>query len=335
MSAVAPLLQAFFTERLQKERRASPNTVAAYKDAFSLLLRFVQSRIGKAPSYLTLDDLDASTICAFLDHLETERKNSPRTRNARLAAIRSFFRYISVFVPERADLIAQVLAIPQKRFDRNLVDFLTRPEVEALLGAPDQATWIGRRDHALMLLAVLTGLRVSEIVGLRIEQISWGKNAHIRCHGKGRKERCTPLTRQAVRTLRSWLAERDGTPSDVVFPSMRGGALSRDAVGKLVAKHAANAGKHCPSLEEKRVTPHVLRHTTAVDLLQAGVHRAIIALWLGHESIETTQIYLDADLAMKEEALARLAPPKTKSRRYRPDDQLLAFLRTTGLCRIG
>ena len=252
-----------------------------------------------------------------------------------MTAIRSFFRYISVFVPERSELIAQVLAIPQKRFDRNLVDFLTRPEVEALLKAPDQATWIGRRDYALMLLAVLTGLRVSEIVGLRIEQISWGKNAHIRCHGKGRKERCTPLTRQAVRTLRSWLAERGGASSDVVFPSMRRGVLSRDAIGKLVAKHAANAGKHCPSMEEKRVTPHVLRHTTAVDLLQAGVDRAIIALWLGHESIETTQMYLDADLTMKEEALARLAPPKTKSRRFRPDDQLLAFLRTTGLCRLG
>jgi len=334
MSAVAPLLQAFFTERMQKERQASTHTVAAYKDAFSLLLRFVQSTHGKAPSTLVLDDLDAPVIGAFLDHLEKVRKNSPRTRNARLAAIRSFFRYISVLVPERAELIRRVLAIPQKRFDRNLIDFLTRTEIEALLEAPDRATRIGRRDHALMLLAVQTGLRVSEIVGLRIEQITWGRDAHLRCYGKGRKERCTPLTRPTVQVLRAWLAERNGELSDVVFPSIRGGMLSRDAVERLVTKHAAKAGESRRSLTEKRVTPHVLRHTTAVQLLQAGVDTSVIALWLGHESVETTQIYLDADLEIKERALARLTPPRTPKRRFKADDQLLAFLKGLGLCRV-
>ena len=327
MSAVAPLLQAFFTERLQKEREASQDTVDAYKYAFSLLLRFVQSRDGKAPSTLVLDDLDAPMISAFLDHLEQVRKNCPKTRNARLAAIRSFFGYISVLVPERADLIQRVLAIPQKRFDRNLIDFLTRTEIEALLKAPDRATRIGRRDHALMLFAVQTGLRVSEIIGLRIEQITWGKNPFLRCHGKGRKERCVPLTRQTVKVLQAWLTERDGAPSDVLFPSIRGGGLSRDAVERLVTKHAAKAGNRCRSLTEKRVTPHVLRHTTAVQLLQGGVDIAVIALWLGHESIETTQIYLDADLEIKEKALARLTPLGTPQRRYQADDQLLAFLK--------
>jgi integrase/recombinase XerD len=333
MSALAPLLQTFFTDRLQRQRRASPHTVAAYKDAFSLFLRFARERRGKAPSDLALDDLDAELIGAFLEHLETERGNSVRTRNARLAAIHSFFHYIAVLVPERAELIARVLAIPSKRFDRGPVDFLTRPEAKALLTAPDRSTWVGRRDHVLLLLAMQTGLRVSEVVSLRTEQLALDAAAHVRCRGKGRKERCTPLTRQTVSALRAWLRERGGAPSDPVFPSRCGGCLSRDAVEKLVAKYAAQAPT--PTLRAKRVTPHVLRHTAAVQLLQAGVDTAVIALWLGHESVETTQIYLDADLTMKEAALAKLQPLDAHPGRFRADDRLLAFLNGLALCRPG
>lgn len=326
MSLVAPLLEAFFTERLLRQRRASPHTVAAYRDTFRLLLRYAQGRLGKAPSVLPLSVLDAPLIGAFLDHLETQRRNSPRTRNARLAAIHSFFQYAALRVPELGGMIQRVLALPQKRFDRNLVRFLTRPEIEALLGAPDHNTWLGRRDHTLLLVAVQTGLRVSELTALRCEDVTLGHGAHARCHGKGRKERCTPLSRQVTDGLRAWLRERNPAPFDPLFPSLRGGSLSRDAVEKLVAKHAVTARARCPSLAHKRVTPHLLRHTTAVCLLQAGVDRSVIALWLGHEQIETTQMYLDADLAMKERALAKTAPLPRYAARYKPSDALLAFL---------
>jgi site-specific recombinase XerD len=332
---IAPHLQAFFTERLARQRSASPHTIAAYRDAFSLFLRFAEARLGKAPSDLALDDLDAPLIGAFLDHLEKDRGNGPRTRNARLAALRSFFRHLAPRVPERAEAIQRVLAIPQKRFDRNLVDFLTRAEIAALLGAPDRSTPTGRRDHCLLLLAVQTGLRVSEITGLRIGQVELRPVAHVRCHGKGRKERVVPLTRHAVDVVRQWLKERGGEPADFVFPSRRREPLSRDAVERLVAKHAAEAAKVCPSLAAKRVSPHVLRHTAAVQLLQAGTHQVTIALWLGHESIETTQIYLEADLTAKEAALAKLAPPGGTARRFRADDRLLAFLKDLGSCRVG
>lgn len=327
MIPLAPLLESFFTERLMKQRQASSHTIDAYRYAFTLLLRFAESRVGKAPSKLSLEDLDAALIGAFLDHLESDRGNKASTRNARLAAIRSFFRYIAPRVPDRSELVQRVLAIPQKRVDRDLVDFLTHDEFEALLKAPDQATWIGRRDHCLLLFAIQTGLRVSEITGLQIDQLVLGAGAHVRCQGKGRKERVTPLTRQTVEALKRWLKERGGTEEEVVFPSRRGGRLSSDAVQKFVAKYAARAGESCPSLREKRVTPHVLRHTTAVELLQAGVDRSTIALWLGHESIATTQIYLDADLAMKEATMAKLAPIKGTQRRYQADDRLLAFLK--------
>ena len=330
MMSIAPLLQAFFVDYLQRQRDASPNTIASYRDAFSLLLRFARDRLGKAPSALLLDDLDASVVGAFLDHIERDRGNAPSSRNSRLSAIRSFFRYLSFRVPERAWLVQRVIAIPQKRMDKDLVDFLTRPEFEALLAAPDLGTWIGRRDHALLLFAIQTGLRVSEIIGLSIERLLLTKRPEVRCRGKGRKERAIPLTRQTVATLRLWLEERGGVPSDPVFLSRRGGPLSRDAVERLVAKYAKQAREECPSLAEKRVTPHVLRHTTAVELLQAGVDRAVIALYLGHESVETTQIYLDADLAMKEAALARLAPMGEKPRRFQADDSLLAFLDRLG-----
>lgn len=326
MTPLAPLLQAFFTERLAKERLASPHTIGAYKTTFSLLLRFGRDRLGKAPSRILLDELDAALIASFLHHLEVERKNSVRTRNARLAAIHSFFRYIAVLLPDHADQIKRVLDIPLKRFDRRLVDFLSRAEFEALLAAPDRKTWIGRRDHAILLVAIQTGLRASELANLRIGQIVTGTHAHIRCTGKGRKERCTPLTRQTMQVLRAWLRERRGTPDDPVFPSYRRAALSLDALEKTVTKYAATAATTCPSLRHKRVTPHVLRHTAAMQLRHAAVDLSVIALWLGHESIETTHIYLNADLASREAAVSRLAPLHNGSRRYRPTDDLLAFL---------
>ncbi|MDT8442483.1 MAG: tyrosine-type recombinase/integrase [Desulfuromonadales bacterium] len=334
MTTLAPLLQAFFIERLQSQRQASPHTVRAYKLTFSLLLRFARERIGKPPSRLCLEELDVSLVTSFLRHLEVDRNNSVRTRNARLAAIHSFFHYIAPLAPEHADLIRRVLSIPQKRFERRFIDFLSRQELEALLAAPDRETRLGRRDHALLLLASQTGLRASELISLRIEQIVPGKHAHIRCLGKGRKERGVPLTRQTIHCIQAWLIERGGIPEDPVFLSARRGALSLDALEKIVTRHAATAAQTCPSLREKRVTPHVLRHTAAMQLRHAGVDLSVVALWLGHESIETTQIYLHADLASREAALARLAPVETGYRRFKAGDALLDFLDGAGLSRI-
>jgi site-specific recombinase XerD len=325
---IAALLEAFFTDRLMRERDASPHTVAAYRDTFQLLLGFVQRRLGKAPSALTVADLDAPLIGVFLDHLERDRGNTARTRNARLAAIHSFFRYLALREPMHAAVIQRVLAMPSKRYQRRLIDFLTREEMEALLAAPDRDTHAGRRDHTLLHLALQTGLRVSELISLRREDVVLGPGAHVRCRGKGRKERCTPLRRDAVTTVRAWLRERSGRPEDLLLPSARGGPMSRDSVEDLLAKYAAMAQERCPSLKKKRVSPHVLRHSTAMDLLQRGIDRSVIALWLGHESIDTTQIYLDADLALKEKALARTSPLPTRRGRYRPGDQLMAFLKS-------
>lgn len=326
MTSLAPLLEAFFLERLQRQRQASLHTLSAYRDTFRLLLGFADERLGKRPSDLLLADIDVSLVGAFLDYLEKERGNGARTRNTRLAAIRSFFRFAALREPAHAALIQRVLAIPQKRFDRDLVTFLSRSEVDALLAAPDRTTWIGQRDHTLLLVALRTGLRVSELTGLRIQDCLLDTSAHVRCHGKGRKERFTPLDRETTRLLRVWIKAISAASSEVVFPSCRGGRLSSDAVQRLVAKHAATASRTCSTLARKTVTPHVLRHTTAVHLLEAGVDRAVIALWLGHEGVETTQIYLDADLAMKERALARTAPPHVGRARFRPKDSLLAFL---------
>jgi integrase/recombinase XerD len=325
---IAGPLEAFFIDRLMRERQASPHTIAAYRDTFRLLLAFVQQRLKKTPSAVTVADLDAPLIGTFLDHLERERGNKARSRNARLAAIHSFFRYLALQEPAHAALIQRVLAMPNKRYDRSLVDFLTRPEMEALLDAPDRGTWIGRRDHALLLLALQTGLRVSELIGLRCEDVMFGAGAHVRCHGKGRKERCTPMRPDAVATVRHWLRERAGHAGEPLFPTARGGAMSRDAVEYLLDKYAAAARTRCPSLQKKRVSPHVLRHSTAMDLLHRGIDRLVIALWLGHESVETTQMYLDADLALKEKALAKTAPLPTHRNRYRPDDRLMAFLKS-------
>lgn len=327
MTPLAPLLQSFFSDRLTAQRRVSPQTIAAYRDCFRLFLQFASLHFKKNPSDLLLDEIDATLVGDFLQHLEKTRKNSIRTRNARLAAIRSFFRYLAVLEPAHLALIQRVLAIPQKKFERNIVRFLDTAEVEAIIKAPDQRSWIGRRDHALLLVMAQTGLRVSEMTGLKLEDLELGASPHVRCRGKGRKERCTPLTRQSVAALRLWLRERAGAPSEPLFPSARGTALSRDAVEWLVKKYAITAAETLPSLKNKSVSPHVFRHTAAIQLLQAGVDRSVIALWLGHEQVETTQIYLNADLSIKERALARVGPIATQPfTRYRPKDQLLAFL---------
>jgi integrase/recombinase XerD len=326
MTTLAPTLQAFFTERLIAQRRVSPHTVAAYRDTFRLLLGFAHTRTGTAPSALDLEDLNANVISEFLDHLERERHNSITTRNTRLAAIHSLFRYAALKHPEHAELIQRVLAIPTKRADRAEVSFLNPAEVDALLAAPDHSRWVGRRDHALLLVAVQTGLRVSELTGLRRRDVELGAGAHLRCLGKGRKDRATPLTTGTVAVLRAWLNEQPDTPDTPMFPTSSGRPLSRDAVSLLVARHARRAATSCPSLAAKTVAPHMLRHTAAMRLLQAGVDVATIALWLGHERIDTTMIYVHADLAIKERALARTTPPGVPVHRYRASDKLLAFL---------
>ena len=327
MTALAPLLEAFFTERLIGQREASPHTVASYRDSFCLLLRFAHQRTGRRPHQLALEDLDATLIGAFLNHLEAERSVSARTRNARLTAIRSLFNFAAYRHPEHAALIQRVLAIPAKRTDKAVVTYLTEDEAAALLDAPDHASRIGRRDHALLLLALETGLRVSELTGLTCADVRFGAGAHVRCHGKGRKERITPLRREARAVLRSWLDERGGSDGDVLFPGPKGNRLSRDAVRRLVDRHVATAATACPSLAVKDVTPHTLRHSCAMNLLRHGVDTATIALILGHEDVRTTYgVYLHADLALKERAIAKTAPPRSRGGRYRPTDALLAFL---------
>lgn len=326
MSALAATLQAFFTERLMRQRQASTHTIAGYRDALKLLLGFAAKRLDTEASKLDIDDLDAPLIGAFLEHLEHERGNSVRTRNARLAAIRCLFRYAAFCHPEHAGVIERVLAIPPKRFERNLVTFLTEPEVNALLAAPDRATWAGRRDYAMLGLAAQTGLRASELIGLRLADVHLGVGAHVSCVGKGRKQRITPLTQGMVNVLRVWLVERACQATEPLFATRSGRPLSRDALELRVARHVEGAARTCPSLREKKVSPHVLRHTAAMRLLSAGVDTSVIALWLGHEQVETTQIYLHADLAIKERALARTAPAETRPGRYRPPVGILAFL---------
>lgn len=326
MTALAPTLQGFFTDRLARHRQASPHTVAAYRDALKLLLVFAARHTGTPPSDLEITDLDAPLIGAFLEHLEAERGNSVRTRNARLAGVHALFRFAALRHPEHAAVIARVLAIPPKRFDRRLVTYLTEPETAALLAAPDTDTLTGRRDHALLVLAVQTGLRVSELTALTCADIRLGVGAHVNCLGKGRKQRITPLTSTTAAVIKAWLTERRGEPGDLLFPSRHGTAMSRDAVERRLTKHAATAARVAPTLTEKKISPHVLRHTAAMRLLAAGVDSTVIALWLGHESVATTQIYIHADLALKEQALARTAPLEAIPGRYRPSDTVMAFL---------
>ncbi len=320
------LLQGFFVDRLAGQRCASSHTIAAYRDTFRLLLRFAMTRLHKSPSQLSLEDLDVSFLSKFLDHLEHERGNCARTRNARLATLHGFFHYVALTEPAHALLCQRVLAIPSKRFARGPVEFLAPEEIEALITAPDTATWLGRRDRTLLLVAVQTGLRVSELIGLRREDVGRGKGAYVRCEGKGRKTRCTPLRQDVAAVLDAWLREQPVAAQQPVFLTARGSALSRDAIERLVTKYWAAARNTCPSLKEKNVTPHTLRHTAAMELLRCGVDRSVIALWLGHESMETTQIYLHADMRLKEQAMARTTASSASPTRYRPKDDVLAFL---------
>lgn len=324
---LAPLLEAFFTERLMRQREASPNTVDSYSTAFKLLLAFAHKQLKKAPSKLLLEDLEAPFICRFLDHLESDRNNSPRTRNVRLAAIHSLFNYVAFREPRHSALIQRVLDIPTKRWEKKPIDFLKRDEVDALLEAPDLSTWLGRRDRAIIAFMTQTGLRVSETLSLRFEDVELNGPAHVLCTGKGRKQRLTPLEPQVAAILRDWAKECHPRPQDPLFPNSRNrGHLSRDAVEYLLKKHVKVAQEQCPSLANKRVTPHVLRHSCAMDLLQNGVDPATIALWLGHESPDSTQCYLHADLESKQKALEKTAPYGLPSGRYRPDDSLMSFL---------
>lgn len=322
------LLQRFFTERLMTQRQVSAHTMASYRDTFRLLLRFAQRERHRCPSALDLGDIDADLIGRFLTNLEKQRHVCTRTRNARLTAIRSFFQYAAYQEPALSAHIQRVLAIPYKRQAKPIIDFLSSGEIEALLAAPDRTTWVGRRDHALLVLAIQTGLRLSELTSLDRAAVTLGAGANVRCHGKGRKERCTPLTASTVAVLKAWLKEPLRQASEVLFSNRNGGRLSSDSVQHLVRKHVAAAAVHCPSIKTKRVSPHVLRHSAAMELLAAGVDSSVIALWLGHESVNTTQIYLHAHLALKEAALAKTTPRNVKPGRFRPDDQLLQFLNT-------
>ncbi len=319
------LIQSFFTDRLCTQMEASPHTIAGYRDTFRLLVRYAGSRRGKPPTKLTIDDIDADLVADFLTHVETARGNTARTRNTRLAAIRSFFRYVAMADPTWLLHCQRILSMPSKRYVKRSVTFLDAEEIMALLAAPDRTTWAGRRDHALLLLALQTGLRASELISLRCRDVVFGAGAHIRCVGKGRKERSTPLRRDTAKLIQAWIGKRHDSDSPV-FPSIRGERLSRDALEHLVRKHCLKASQTCPSLEGKRVTQHTLRHSTAMELLHHGVDQSVIALWLGHESVETTQIYIHADMRLKEKALSQIARPETHPGRYRPNDELLAFL---------
>jgi integrase/recombinase XerD len=326
MTALAPVLQSFFTDRLITQRRASQHTVSGYRDTFRLLIGFAVTKTGKKPSALDIDDLDAPLISAFLNHLETDRGNQARTRNWRLAAIHSLFGYAAVRHPEHAAVIQRVLAIPPKRYQRNVVAWLTDTEVEALLDTPDRQTWTGRRDHTLLVLALQTGLRISELISLTCADINLGVGAHVHCIGKGRKERATPLTTLTAQICRHWLAERTGNPNDPLFPTRTGTRLSRDAIEHRLARYITCTRASCPSIATKHVTMHTLRHTAAMRLLHSGVDVTVIALWLGHEHLATAQIYLHADMNQKEQAIARVTPPGTAPGRFHPPDPLLAFL---------
>ena len=326
MSLLAPTLQAYFSERLITQRDASPQTIASYRDTFRLLLAFAFKQTGKQPCQLDIDDLDAPLIGMFLNHLEHDRGNSPRTRNNRLAAIHSFCRYAALKHPEHLATLGRVIAIPTKRYERNIVSYLQPEEIKALLAAPNRSTWLGRRDHALLLTAVLTGVRVTELVTLSVGDVSLDTGAHIKVTGKGRKRRAVTLTPETVAVLRQWLNERQGHHEDALFPTRRGQPLTRSGARQLLDKHIATAAVACASLNNKRVSPHTLRHTNAMLLRAGEVDIATIALWLGHESIKTTYIYQQADPALKQKAVDRLAPLGTKPGRYRPSDALLAFL---------
>ena len=330
MTLVAPTLQAFFSDRLTKQQHASSRTIAAYRDTFSLLLRYVQDSRGKAPSALEWDDLDEPTVTAFLEHLKIQRRNSARTTNLRLTAIRSLFRYAAIRHPEHAAVITRVLSIPPKRFQQRTVTFLTDTEAAAVINAPPTTKWEGRRDRAMLTLTLQAGLRVSELVAINCGDITLGSGASVEVQGKGRKHRAVPLTKPTTTLLAAWIAERDGPPADPLFPTRSGRRLSRDAVEQRVTTHVKTAAVRCPSLKGKHVHPHVLRHSCAMALLHAGVDTTVIALWLGHADVRSTQPYIHADMTIKERALALVTPVDVKPGRYKPADQVLAFLESLG-----
>jgi len=319
-------LQRFFTDRLLGQLDASPHTVASYRDTFRLLLKFAVKTCRRQADDLKVEDLDIALMGSFLNHLENDRRNTARSRNSRLSAIHAFFGYVCVNDPALAGHCQRVLAIPFKRYERGPVEFLTAEETTALLKAPNTTTWLGRRDRVLLQVALQTGLRNSELIRLRREDVQLGTGAHVRCLGKGRKARCTPLRSDVVSDLSQWLAHRPSDPKTPVFPTTTGNPMSSDALQRMVARHIKTAKQACPTLEGKRVTPHTLRHTTAMNLLHRGVDITVIALWLGHESIETTQIYIHADMELKEKALARTTKCNLPPTRYRAPDRLLAFL---------
>jgi integrase/recombinase XerD len=324
--SLSSLIQRFFTDRLCNQMEASSHTVASYRDTFRLLLQFASERTGKSPIALSVDELNAELIGVFLEQIETVRKNSARSRNTRLAAIRSFFRFVALQEPAYLLHCQRILSMPSKRYVRRSVEFLNAEEMQALLTAPDQSTWLGRRDYAILLIALQTGLRASELISLQCCDLVLGTGAHVRCMGKGRKYRATPLRRETATVLEKWLHQRRGRAEDVLFPTMGGTMMSRDALEHLVKRHIKTASERCASLIGKRVSPHVLRHSTAMDLLHHGIDQAVIALWLGHESVETTQTYIHADMQLKEKALAKLSSASIQTGRYKPDDALLSFL---------
>ncbi len=325
-ATLATLLQAFFLDRLIAQRNASPQTVAAYRDSFRLLLEFAHQHVGKAPERLELNDIDAPLVLAFLDHLERDRHNTIRSRNARFAAIRSFVHFAAFKDPAALPAIQRVLAIPMKRFDKPLLGFLSKGEIQAILDAPPGDRWSGQRDRIMLATLYNTGARVSELTGIRVADVVLDGSACVHLHGKGRKDRSVPLWRTTTTQLRHWLPRIDSRPDRPLFPSAAGGRLTRPAVTARLRLAVKQAATQCPSLTKRRVSPHCVRHATAMHMLQAGVDITVIALWLGHENPSTTHLYVEADLAMKERALQAVQSPRIKETRYRPTDRLLAFL---------
>jgi site-specific recombinase XerD len=323
---IAPHLQAFFADYLSQQKRLSPQTIISCRDTFRLLLTFLRDQTGLEPSALRIADVDAPAVLSFLEYLEQQRGNSVRSRNIRLSAIRSFFRLVALRDPDSIGIATRVLAIPVKRGDKKIVGYLTRPEIQALIAAPDRSRWTGRRDHTFLLTLYNSGARVSEIITLKRDQVGFGVTTFLQLTGKGRKERVIPLWSETAQVLKTWFRELGESVDRTAFPNARGKPMSRHGMDYLLQQAVQRATDSCPSLATKTISPHVVRHTTAMHLLQAGVDIATIALWLGHESIDTTHMYLEADLAMKERALEKLEPIESEWRRFRADDPLLEFL---------
>ena len=325
----AALVQAYFAEYLTQQRALSPQTIAAYRDGFVLFLGFAESRLGKSPATMALADVTPELIMAFLDHLERQRHNSVRSRNARLAALRSFLKFAAHRDVASLQVIERALGVPVKRFERPMFGYLSREEMLAVIGAPDDS-WLSQRDHVLFLLMYNTGARVSEIIGVKVGDVVLDDNAAcVHLHGKGRKQRSVPLWRSTVKAVRAWLRlNSQFDAASALLPNRNGNAMTRSNVTKRLMLAARTAATQYPRLTKQRVSPHTIRHTTAMHLLQAGVDISVIALWLGHESPVTTHHYVEADLTMKERALAKLHEPDVKIQRYRAPDSLLDFLKT-------